>query len=107
MQKLSVILLGLVTLWPVIYIFFFMAFMLTQFIAVPMGQYSGPASSFPVFLMSTFGIIFMLHILTMMIIFGLLIESSSIPWAFKPRDECSPWSPDACVGTKGLSGLFC
>jgi hypothetical protein len=73
MKKLSALLLGLVTLWPILYIFIFMAFMFSQFMAVPMGQYSGPEKTGTAFLLSSFGIIFSLHILTMMVIFGLLI----------------------------------
>ncbi len=65
MKKSAKIVLGITTLWPIIYMCLFFIFMFSMFLWIPQQSSSGGP---PVFITGLFG----LHFFTMLLIFGLI-----------------------------------
>lgn len=69
MSKPAKILLGLATLWPIAYLFVFLAF----FISMVIGMTNAPGDHGPAAFPTAFIVLFVLHGLTMLWLIGLLV----------------------------------
>jgi hypothetical protein len=72
MSKRRKIILGTLTAWPLVYIFLFMAFVFSMMIAGPMMGEVGNNEAFGGLMAGGFGLVFVGHIGTMLLQFGLL-----------------------------------
>jgi hypothetical protein len=84
------LLVGAVTLWPILYVFFFMIFMVTSMFWMSRGDESGRSSGLPL----EFIVLFAVHLGTMLVMFGLI--AFYIVYLFKtdrvPQDKKALWA---------------
>mgnify|MGYP006300978795 FL=1 len=73
MSRRRKIILGVLTAWPIVYIFLFMMVFVVMFVAGPiMSQAGGGGDAFGALFAGGFGLVFVGHIGTMLLQFGLL-----------------------------------